>query len=275
VVTVADSSVSKKIVVGGKSIVIERVEKGATVNITVIDYQDAVTQSTNERVKNLFSEARAFLSKGEFSKAIEKFMLCLGLEKDREKLGAINLQIGNCYYQLRHFIKAAEFYGAALTEARNANDKEGEASALGNIANTYLDRPSSDVLARGNNVRQGVKNYQQALEIFQKDEYPVDYAMTQNNLGSAYTALPSATAEERAENVRKAIQCYQNALEIRKKDKYPQDYCQTSANLGAALISIDKTKEGCFWLKEAYTLKQFLSDQGKRFEQIMKEHCKE
>ena len=258
-----------------KPIVIGRVEPGATVNINLFDYQDGVTKSTNEKVRTLFSEARAFYSEGEYSKAIEKFILCLDLEKDSEKLGAINLQIGNCYYELGHFIKAAEFYGAALREAHKANNKEGEASALGSIANTYLNRPASDGLAKGNNVREAVKKYQQALEIFQKDEYPVDYATTQNNLGIAYAALPSATAEQRAENVRKAIQCYQNALEIRKKDVYPHYYCTTSANLGFALISIDKVREGCFWLKEAYSLKQFLPDQGKRLEPTIKELCKE
>jgi tetratricopeptide (TPR) repeat protein len=266
---------SKHVTIGDKTIVIGKVEPGATVNINVFDYQDGVAQSIDERVRRFFSEARTFYSKGEYSKAIEKFILCLGLEKDREKLGAINLQIGNCYYELRHFIKAAEFYGVALREAHKANDKEGEASALGSIANTYMDRPASDGLARGNNVRQAVENYQQALKIFQKDEYPVQYATTQNNLGTAYIALPSATAEERAENVRKAIQCYQNALEIRRKEKYPQDYCQTSANLGLALMSIDRIKDGCYWLKEAYSLKQFLPDQGKRLESTIKELCKE
>ena len=364
---------SEHITIGDKSIFIGRVEPGATVNINVIDYQDAVAQSASEKVRNLFKEARAFYAQGEFSKAIEKFMLCLDLEKDREKLGAINLQIGNCYYELRHFMKAAEFYGVALTEARRANDRKGEASALCNIATTYLKRPSSDGLARGNNVRQAVEKYQQVLIIFQKDEYPVEYAMTQSNLGNAYRDLPSATAEERGENVRKAIQCYQNALEIYKKDEYPveyagtqsnlggayrnlpsataeergenlrkaiqycqnaleiykkdeypveyagtqnnlgntyrdlpsataeergenlrkaiqcyqnaleiyrkdeypQSYCITSVNLGAALISLDRTEEGCLWLKEAYSLKQFLPEQGKSLEPIIKEHCKE
>jgi tetratricopeptide (TPR) repeat protein len=265
---------SKHIAIGDKPIVIGRVEPGATVNINVFDYRDGVDQSRDERVRSFFSEARALYSKGEFFKAIENLMVCLNLEKDREKLGAINLQIGNCYYELGHFIKAAEFYGTALREARKANDKKGEASALSSIGNTYLCRPASDGLTRGNNVRQAVNNHQQALKIFQKDEYPVDYAMTQNNLGNAYRELPSTTVEEGAENIRKVIQYYKNALEIRKKDKYPHHYCTTSANLGRTLISINEIKEGCYWLKEAYSLKQFLPDQGKRSESIIEELCK-
>jgi tetratricopeptide (TPR) repeat protein len=260
---------------GDKCIVFERVEAGATVNIVnVIDYQDGVAQSTNAKVRSLFGEARALYSKGEFSKAIENLRECLNLEKDREKLGAINLQIGNCYYELGRFIKAAEFYGTALREARKANDKKGEASALSSVGNTYLCRPASDGLTRGDNVRQAVNNHQQALKIFQKDEYPVDYAMTQNNLGNVYMELPSTTAEDRVENIRKAIQYYKNALEIRKKDEYPHHYCITSANLGRTLISINEIKDGCYWLREAYSLKQFLPDQGKGFESIMKELCK-
>ncbi|MBU1937274.1 hypothetical protein KKG05_07735, partial [bacterium] len=96
----------------------------------------------------------------------------------------------------------------------------------------------------------------------------------QNNLGTAYTDLPSATAEERASNVRKAIACYEAALEIRKKDEYPQFYCETTANLGMLLADFGH-KDACHWLKEAYSLKQFLPDQGKRLEPIIKEVCKD
>ncbi|MEW6200609.1 MAG: tetratricopeptide repeat protein, partial [bacterium] len=71
-----------------------------------------------------------------------------------------------------------------------------------------------------------------------KDEYPVQYATTQNNLGTAYTYLPSATPEERAENVRKAIACYKAALEIYKKDEYPVDFAMTQNNLGTAYTDL-------------------------------------
>ena len=345
-------------------------EPGATINVNIFDYQDGVSQTEIPQVKGLFDKARAHLAKNEFRKAIAQFSSCLKLEKDPEKKGALNTQIGNCYYELRLYLKAAQFYAAGLREARKANDAEGQASNLASIGNTYCLRPAGTGQARGANVLKAVENYvraleffpkdkypvqyattqhnlgtaytdlpsatpeqraenvtkaiqcyqaaleihkkdeypldyamtqnnlgnaykylpsatpeqhaenvtkaiqcyQAALEIYKKDEYPVQYATTQNNLGVAYTDLPSATPEQRAENVTKAIQCYQAALEIHKKDEYPQDYCFTAANLGMALASIDQ-KTAPYWLKEAYSLRQFLPDQGKRLEDIMNKVC--
>jgi tetratricopeptide (TPR) repeat protein len=353
-------------------IYIERVESGATVNINVIDYQDGVSQAEKSEVRELFREARAHYDKKEFGKAIEYFTRCLDLEEDNEKRGALNLQIGNCYYELQKYIKAAEFYAAGLRESRKAKDSQGEASNLSSIANTYMLRPASsgevrgenvrkaiefyaaglresrkakdshgeasNLLSiantymlrpassgevrgenvckaiecykaaleiykrdeypvdyamtqnnlgtayadlpsatpeeRGENVRKAVECYKAAMEIYKKDEYPVDYAMTQSNLGNAYTDLPSVTAEQRAENVRKAIECCKAALEIYKKDEYPQYYCQTAKNLGLALASIDNP-DACYWLKEAYALREYLEDQGKGLEEVIQRICKE
>ncbi|MCJ7729810.1 MAG: tetratricopeptide repeat protein, partial [Sedimentisphaerales bacterium] len=142
-----------------------------------------------------------------------------------------------------------------------------------NLGTAYTYLPAATADERAKNVRAAIDCYQRALEIRKKDEYPVQYATTQNNLGNAYTALPSATAEERAKNVRAAIDCYQRALEIRKKDEYPQYYCQTAANLGIALASIGNP-DACYWLKEAYALREYLEDQGKRLEEIIRQTCK-
>lgn len=101
----------------------------------------------------------------------------------------------------------------------------------------------------------------------------IKIAIEQENWENAYTYLPSATAEERAKNVRAAIDCYRAALEIRKKDKYPQYYCQTAANLGVALTSINNP-DACYWLKEAYALREYLEDQGKRLEELIQQICK-
>ena len=229
-------------------------------------------QTLIRKVTTLYEQARNYHGKGQFIEAIYKFSRCLELEPDKGRRGALNLQIGNCYYELRRHIKAAEFYAAGLIESRKANDVQGQASNLASIANTFLLRPSATGQVRGKNVQNAVQNYKKALMIFLKDEYPVDYAMTQNNLGTAYTDLPSATPQQRAENVRNAIECYKAALEIYKKDEYPQDYCHTAANMGMILEDIDN-KKACFWLKESYALRQFLPDQGKRLEKIINRVC--
>ncbi len=301
---------------------IERVESGAIVNINVINYVDGLPQAENAEVREIFAKGREYYVRGEFEVAVEEFRRCLNLERDSEKRGALNLQIGNCYYEQQLYLKAAEFYAAGLRESRKAKDLQGEASNLVGIANTYMLRPASSGKVRGDNIRKAVEHYSKALKVFNRDEYPVDYAGTQNNLGNAYTYLPSATSEERAENVRKAIDCYKAALEIfkkgeypvdyamtqnnigiaymylpsatseerarnvraaiecyraalkiRKKDEYPQDYCQTAANLGLVLASIDNP-DACYWLREAYALREYLEDQGKRLEEVIRQVCK-
>ena len=241
--------------------------------VTVINYVDGLPQAENPQVRSQFEKAIDQYNKGKFSEAINSFVRCLELETEHKKRGALNLQIGNCYYEMSRYIKAAEFYATGLRESRKANDLQGEASSLISIANTYLNRPSSTIEARGENILKATGLYKKALEVFKKDEYPLDYAMTQNNLGNALTSLPAATTEERAKNVSDAIECYRAALEIRKKDEYPQYYCLTAANIGLLLASVD-SPDSCYWLKEAYALREYLEDQGKRLEEMIDEVCK-
>lgn len=207
-------------------------------NVTIYNYQDGVAESPKENVRKLFEEGRQSAQGGDYKGAIEHFSKILDMEDDPEKRGALYIQIGNSFYSLRQYVKAHEFYAKALNEAEKAGDTEGKGAALGAIANTYMMRPASDASRRGENVRTAVEFYSQALSIFPKDAFPIQFAMTQNNLGNAYTDLPSATTEERAANVRKAIACYQAALDIYRKDEYPVDFAMTQNNLGNALKAL-------------------------------------
>ncbi len=47
------------------------------------------------------------------------------------------------------------------------------------------------------------------------------------------------------------------ALEIRTKAKYPKQYALTARVYGS-LLSIIKDAEAAYWLKEAYSLREFL-----------------
>ena len=92
---------------------IENIEKGANVVINVppatpVDYQDGVRESAVPEVRQLFEAGWGHVTKREFREAIGVFESCLGLEKDSEKRGAINIQLGNCYYYLRRYVEAAE-----------------------------------------------------------------------------------------------------------------------------------------------------------------------
>ncbi len=251
----------------------ERVKWGAMVNINVISYIDNVPRAKHPEVRDLFFNATRNYKNQEFGTAIQELSRCLELSEDSEKRGALNLQIGNCYYRRQTYLKAAEFYAAGLGESHKVKDLQGEASNLVGIANTYLLRPASSEKERGDNTRKAVEHYSKSLKIFNENRYPVKYATTQNNLGAAYTNLPAATAEERAENVRAAIDCYRSAMRIRRKNGYPQYYCQTAANIGLAMASVDNPN-ACYWLKEAYAFREYLEDQGKGLEELIRLICK-
>lgn len=64
-----------------------------------------------------------------------------------------------------------------------------------------------------------IKAYQNALKIRTVEQFPIQYAMTQNNIGTAYSTL--AEVEEKAQNCKKAIEAYQNALKILTEELYP------------------------------------------------------
>gem|GEM_PF-6186746 len=143
-----------------------------------------------------------------------------------------------------------------------------------NLGFTYTALPSASPEERASHVRSAIDCFRAALEIYKKDNYPVEYALTQRGLGVVYTSLVQATGDERATNVRAAIACFKRTLEIYKKDEYPQDYCLSAAHLGMILADIDK-EQACHWLKEAYSLREYLPDQGKRVEEIMARVCGE
>ena len=52
--------------------------------------------------------------------------------------------------------------------------------------------------------------YTQALEVYTREAFPVEWTMTQNNLGIAYRDLPGG---DRQANLWQAIACYTQALE--------------------------------------------------------------
>jgi tetratricopeptide (TPR) repeat protein len=84
---------------------------------------------------------------------------------------------------------------------------------------------------RGENLRKAISCYERALEVYTREAYPQDWAMTQNNLGVVWGDRPDG---DRGENLRRAISCYEGALEVYTREAYPQDWARTQNNLGSA-----------------------------------------
>lgn len=74
-----------------------------------------------------------------------------------------------------------------------------------------------------------IEAYKTALKYFCQNDFPLDYAMTQNNLGAAYITL--AEVEDQRDNCLLAIEAYKNALSVFNQDEHPDSYEMVKVNL--------------------------------------------
>ena len=87
---------------------------------------------------------------------------------------------------------------------------------------------------KAENLEIAIKGYQVALAYFNREDYPEEWAGTQNNLGNA---LVDRITGDGAENLDESIKCYELALEIYQHDTFPEDWAMTQNNLGTAYKS--------------------------------------
>ncbi|NES21238.1 MAG: tetratricopeptide repeat protein, partial [Symploca sp. SIO3E6] len=85
--------------------------------------------------------------------------------------------------------------------------------------------------SKASNLETAIACYQNALQIYTREAFPEDWAMTQNNLAVAYN---NRIRGEKADNLEDAIACYQNALQIRTREAFPEDWAMTQNNLATA-----------------------------------------
>ncbi|MEH2050401.1 CHAT domain-containing protein, partial [Nostoc sp.] len=69
------------------------------------------------------------------------------------------------------------------------------------------------------------------LEVYTREAFPIDWAMTQNNLANAYRERIKG---EISDNLELAISAYELALEVRTREAFPVDWAATQNNLGGA-----------------------------------------
>lgn len=81
----------------------------------------------------------------------------------------------------------------------------------------------------GDNLKQAINCYEHALEVFTEEDYPEQWAKTQNSLGIVYRKLPNG---DQAENLSLAIGCYESALRVCSETLFPQVWAMAQNNLG-------------------------------------------
>ncbi len=204
--------------------------------VTVINYMDGLPKAENPEIKTLFEKAKRHYDNKEFEIAIKEFSHCLEISEDSEKRGALNLLIGNCYYSQKLYIKAHDYYARGLKESQKAKDLEGIGSSLASIAATYSNRPTSNRDEWEHNRQKAVEIFNNALKIFNKDDFPVHYAIVQTYLGNTYRDLQMIATEDRSRIINTAIKCYTEASKICNKEEYPHRYAEIQYDQGVTYI---------------------------------------
>jgi tetratricopeptide (TPR) repeat protein len=104
------------------------------------------------------------------------------------------------------------------------------AGVLGNFSNLIQQFPLGN---RTSNLDIAIIGYELVLNIFTREDFPQDWAATQNNLGIAYS---DKITGNRAENIDEAIACYQLALQVYTREDFPEKWATTQNNLGNAYL---------------------------------------
>jgi len=111
--------------------------------------------------------------------------------------------------------------------------------------------------------------YREALKVRTREQFPQDWAATQNNLGIAL--CDQAGRSEGAEAVRllnEAVGAYREALKVYTREQLPQDWAMAQNNLGTALRDQAGRSEGA----EAVRL---LNEAVSAFREALKVYTKE
>ena len=83
-------------------------------------------------------------------------------------------------------------------------------------------------------LEQAVTAYNAALEVYTREQVPLQWAATQNNLGNALQNL--GEREDGTERLEQAVTAYNAALEVRTREQVPLQWANTQHNLGNALV---------------------------------------
>ncbi|RYH64135.1 MAG: tetratricopeptide repeat protein [Alcaligenaceae bacterium] len=87
------------------------------------------------------------------------------LSGDRFQEGNITGQLGRVYMALRSWQTSAEYFQQALTIARAINDRQGQASHLGNLGQIHLELAQAQLERREENQFKATDYFQDAIEI--------------------------------------------------------------------------------------------------------------
>lgn len=182
------------------------------------------------RIKNKLGCAYMILSDVEDSEknldiAINAFKEALQIEikdksvdcaKTQNNLGKAYIKLADTFDRHKKIINAVEVC-KELLECIDLKDPANKLDIQDCFRDVYT--KLAEIRDYEVNLKKAITNYREALKIRKKEDYPLDYAETQNNLGDAYSKL--AKIRDYITHLEKAIEAYKKALEVYKPEDFP------------------------------------------------------
>ena len=167
-----------------------------------------------------------------WNSAIDTFRGLLSDAKDNKKVALLNL-IGNCFFHQGNLDQALGHYKESLDLAREINDKEGEATNLGNIGLIYQ--------ARGE-LEKALKYHEEALRVSKEIGYKEGEAANLGNIGLIY--------QTRGE-LDKALKYHEEALKIYREMGNKEGEAQDLGNIGLIYAKKGDKEKALFYFNRA------------------------
>ena len=178
-----------------------------------IDYVDGLPDAP-PKIKDHFEEARQLKKEYKYREAIKQYQACFQPETTDSQRAALHILIGNCFYHMSELEEAEGHYRQAETEAKEANDKQGLAAALGNIGNICQTKGELD---------KALEKFEKILTIHKDIGNRKGEAADLGNIGIIY---------KNKGELDKALDYHQQSLKIEKEIGNKEGQAQEVGNIG-------------------------------------------
>ncbi|MDP3024602.1 MAG: tetratricopeptide repeat protein [candidate division Zixibacteria bacterium] len=200
-----------------------------------------------------FAKGVKLMAEYKWDEAVIEFKQSMKEAKASQLVALYNL-IGLCYYTPGKLDLTLENWNKSLSLAREFNDREGEASALGNLGIVYKTRGELD---------RAIKYHQDALKIDREIGNKKGEAEDLGNLGNVY--------KTRGE-LDKAIKYYEDALKLNQELGRKEGMANQLGNLGLIFEEKGEKEKALKYFEDA--LKLFTQIGAQREIETVKESIK-
>ncbi|MFZ0258333.1 MAG: hypothetical protein WAN46_22480 [Gammaproteobacteria bacterium] len=158
-------------------------------------------------------------------------------ERRQLKAAAIIAERGELSMTRLRYREASRHFESASEQVPSSNI---------DVRNDYLSRYAYALYRQGTErvdntaLSRAIQAYQEILKGYPRNEFPEQWATTQNNLGNALGNQGIRTGgEEGRRLLAEAVSAYRGALEVYTRAQLPQDWAQTQNNLAAVYYLLE------------------------------------